>query len=444
MRTNLILSLAMAVAALPSLAEENAVKVDYHGSGWLQGGRVESSYSLPSEGNAYKNNWVGQSGGLLSIHTTIDENWDGSLGLGAVLTQLARGARAQANKWYTFWAPWVDEARLSYTQSMGDDRGLKLTLGSFHYGYNPDIKNFGQYLMHGYVYPGTIVTSLTGPLGVNQTLTGAMGSFKAGAFSDDLIANIETEDKPLYDISFADVVTWKLGAFAEIGAGVNFYRALAANPKATSPGKDCNQDYLGPYAKHGQKNACYILVDSIGTDSLGNNVYRDTVTGSLSGTKLMGRLRVDPKALFGYQDGIFGKNDFVIYTEFAVLGLKNYPIFYDKISRRIPVMVGLNLPGFKYIDWSVEMEYYPSRNSGDNLAAESGSWLPTIDAVDPKRDDWKYSLNISALLGGHAVLMGQIANDDLRLGGNHDDASGKLAMRAPTDWYWTTKIAYFF
>jgi hypothetical protein len=443
MRANLILSLGVALAALPSLAEEGDVKVDYHGAGWLQSGRVEASYALPGEGNAYKNNWVGQSGGLLSIHTAIDANWDGSLGMGAVLVQLARGARAQANKWYTFWAPWVDEARLSYTHPSGEDREFKLTLGSFHYGYNPDIKNFGQYLLHGYVYPGTIVTSLTGPLGVNQNLTGAMGSFKFGAFSDDLIANIETEDKPLYDISFADVATWKLGAFAEIGAGVNFYRALASNPKATSPGKDCNQDLLGPYAKRGQKNACYILVDSVGTDTLGNVVYRDTVTGSLAGTKLMGRLRVDPKAFFGGQ-GVFGKNDFVFYTEVAVLGLKNYPQFYDKIARRIPVMFGLNLPGFKYVDWSVEVEYYPSRISGDNLAAESGSWLPTIDAIDTKRDDWKYSFNASAVLGGHAVLMGQIANDDLRLGGNHDDASGKLAMRTPTDWYWTTKIAYFF
>lgn len=444
MRTNLILSLGLALAALPSLADESAVKVDYHGAGWLQGGRVEASDALPGEGNAYKNNWVGQSGGLLAIHTTIDENWDGSLGLGAVLVQLARGARAQANKWYTFWAPWVDEARLSYTHPMGEDREFKLTLGSYHYGYNPDIKNFGQYLLHGYVYPGTIVTSLTGPLGVNQNLTGAMGSFKLGPISDDLIANIETEDKPLYDISIADIVTWKLGAFAEVGAGVNFYRAIAANSKATSPGKDCNQNLLGPYANRGQKNACYILVDSIATDTLGNVVYRDTVTGSLSGTKLMGRFRVDPKAFFGYQDGIFGKNDFVFYTEFALLGTKDYPLFYDKKSRRIPVMFGLNMPGFKYIDWSVEMEYYPSRNSGDNLAAESGSWLPTIDAVNTKRDDWKYSINVSSVLGGHAVLMGQVANDDLRLGGNHDDASGKLAMRTPKDWYWTTKIAYFF
>lgn len=444
MRNNLILSLGLALAALPAAADEGEPKLDFHGAGWLQGGRVENSFATPGEGNAYDKNWVGQSGGLLTLHTAIDEHWDGTLGLGAAVVQLARGSRLQANKWYPFWVSWLDEARIGFTHPMGTGE-FKLNLGSFHYGYNPDIKNFGQYLMHGYVYPGTIVTSLTGPLGVNQNLSGIMASFKIGPISDDLIANIETEDKPLYDISVADIVTWKLGSLLEVGAGVNFYRVLPANDKATSPGKDCKEAYLGPYASRGQANACFLL-DTVSRDASGNPTRVDTITGSLAGTKVMGRLRVDPKAAFGYESGVFAKDDFVIYGELALLGLKDYPQFYQKKSRRMPVMFGINFPGFNYFKWSFEMEYYGSRISQDNLAAQNGSWIPVIDdaRIDNKRDDWKYSFNASTVLAGNLVLLGQIANDDLRLGGNHDDATGKQALRTPSDWYWTTKIAYFF
>jgi len=281
---------------------------------------------------------------------------------------------------------------------------------------------------------------------VNQNINGIMGTLKAGAFSNDLIANIEADDKPLYDISVADVASFKVGAWLEIGAGVNFYRLLPADSRLTSPGKDCNESNLGPYAARGQPNACFIL-DTLGVDASGTPTRIDTITGSFSGIKLMGRLRVDPKAAFGYREGgSLGKDDFVFYTEFVVLGLKDYPQFYDKISRRIPIMFGLDLPGFNVFNWSIEMEYYGSRNSGDNLAAENGSWIPPIDdkSVNTMRDDWKYSLNASKVFGGHLAFMGQVANDDLRLGGNHDDAAGMQAMRTPSDWYWATKIAYFF
>jgi hypothetical protein len=445
MRTTMIFSLGLALASLTANADEGEVKIDYHGAGWLQGGRVENSFATPGDGNSYDKNWVGQSGGLLAIHTVIDENWDGTLGLGAAVVQLARGARTQANKWYPFWVSWVDEARIGYAHPMGEGNEFKLTIGSFHHGYNPDIKNFGQYLMHGYVYPGTIVTSLSGPLGVNQNLEGIMASFKVGSFSNDLIANIETNDKPLYDISIADVASWKLGSLLEVGAGANFYRLIAANDKVTSPGKDCQEAFLGPYASQGQPNACFLL-DTVSRDAGGNPTRIDTITGSLAGIKLMGRLRLDPKAAFGYKDGIFGKDDFVIYGELALLGWKDYPQFYQKKTRRMPFMFGFNLPGFKYFNLSWEMEYYGSRLSQNNLAAQNGSWIPVIDdsRIDTKRDDWKYSLNASTILGGNLGIFAQLANDNLRLGGNHDDATGKQAMRTPSDWYWTTKIAYFF
>lgn len=439
------LTMAGAATGMDSPKSPEPPKLEVHGAGWLQAGRVEASWDLPDQTNEYRKNWIGQSGGLLSLGSNLDGHWDCGLGIGTVLTQLARGSRGQTGKWYPFWAAWVDEARVGYAHSWSEDLSFKLELGTFHYGYNPDIKNFGQYLMHGYVYPGTLEMSLTGPLGVNQDLTGLMAKVDWRGLSNDFIVNIETQDKPYYDISIADAFTWKMGKGIELGAGINLYRALPANAKATSPGKDCQARDLGiNTGQTNQPNVCYIL-DSVGVDPATGAAIFDTVTGSLSGIKLMGRLRLDPKAWLGMESTGMGKDDWVIYSELAVIGLKNYPLYYDDILRRIPVMAGINLPGFGYFDWSVEVQYYASKFTGDDLGAQNGVWLPTLDrSINAKRDDWKYSVNASRIFRGHIALKGQIANDDLRLGGYHYEPAGKEAMRAPTDWYWAAQLGYFF
>lgn len=437
------ISLALLLVSAPVLADADGLKLDFHGAGWVQTGRVENSFALPGATNAYEKNWLGQSGGLFTIHTAIDENWEGQLGLGTLLAHLARGSRGIAFKWYPFWVSFVDEARLTHTsRPFGESGELKINIGNFHYGYNPDSKNMGQYLMHGYVYPGTIVSNFTGPLGVNQAISGIQAAYKSGGFSNDLNLQIETDDKPLYDLSVSDVVGWRMHPAFEIGAGVNFYRFLPANEKATSPGLDCNENLLGVNAKGATDNPCFIIIKN---DS---GVVIDTVLASLSGIKLMGRFRIDPKAFFGESDGsgLLGKDDLVVYGEAAVLGVKDYPRFYDDIARRIPFMFGINLPGFKLFNWSIEAEYYAAKNSNNNLAARNGSPIPVKEeaAVKNARDDWKWSFNASKVLAGNIAIMGQVANDHLRLGGNHDEDAGFEAMRTPEDWYWTTKIAYFF
>lgn len=443
-------TLAIPAAAGPGLADGSAAPVsgaaetEVHGAGWLQGGRVEASRELPDQTNDYRKNWIGQSGALLSIGTRLDARWDCALGLGTVMTQLARGSRGQAAKWYPFWAAWVDEARVGYTRSRDEALSFHLDMGIFPYGYSPDAKSFGQYLMHGYVYPGNLVMSKTGPLGVDPDLTGILARTRWRGLGNDFIVDIETEDKPFYDISIADAIAWKPAQGVEIGAGINLYRAIPADAKATSPGKDCQARDLGiSTGQTNQPNVCFIL-DSVGTDAAGAAVY-DTVTGSLSGIKLMGRLRLDPKAWFGLRAGPLGKNDLVIYAELAVLGTKDYPVYYDDILRRIPVMAGFNLPLFGWFEASLEIQYYASKYAGDDLGAQNGVWLPTLDrSIDPKRDDWKWSLSASKAFRGHIALMGQIANDDLRLGGYHYEPTGKEAMRTPADWYWTAKLGYFF
>jgi hypothetical protein len=42
------------------------------------------------------------------------------------------------------------------------------------------------------------------------------------------------------------------------------------------------------------------------------------------------------------------------------------------------------------------------------------------------------------------ALAAQVANDHMRIGGNHDTDVGKETTRTGADWYWTSKLAYFF
>jgi hypothetical protein len=163
---------------------------------------------------------------------------------------------------------------------------------------------------------------------------------------------------------------------------------------------------------------------------------------------LMARFSLDPKALFGMGSiggRAFGQGDLVLYGEAALLGVKDFPLVYDDPLRRLPVMLGFNFPAMGFLDYlSLEVEYYASKNSSDNIAAQNGTWIPAVHpAVDNGRDDWKWSAQAAKTFGG-VQLSARVANDHLRLGGSHDVPTGVEAVTTPKDWYWSCKLAYFF
>jgi hypothetical protein len=432
------MSMRMAGIALGALAAafaahaDDEVKLEYHGAGWTQFGRIEKSYTRTSnETNDYNKNWLQNAGGQLGVVAKLDDEWEGGFSMGVVEVHLPRGNRSGANLWYPFWVAYVGEARVTYSRSLNETAKLQVTAGNFGYGYNPDVKNLGAYLMRGYVYPGTLESG-------SGNVFGALARYEQGPFRNDILLKSE-DQKPVYDGSLIDVATWRVRQGLEVGAGVNFYRLFKQNRDLTSPGETC-------YLPYGQ---CAIIDYS---DTAGGQPP-DTLTGSLSGTKLMARFSLDPKALFGLS-GVggrpFGKSDLTLYGEAALLGTKSYPVYFEDAWRRMPVMMGFNLPMLGYLDFlSVEAEYYASRNSSDQVGAAFGSaWVTSNDPDAPyyvDRDDWKWSVNAAKTLFGSLQLSGQVANDHLRLGGTHDIPwVGKEALRTPGDWYWTLKLAYFF
>jgi len=438
MAMNVRIPFLLAVLTLAAVASSFAqdLRLEVHGAGWTQMGKIEESYVGLDQQGANDKNWMQNSGVQIGVTAKADAHWDAGLALGVVGVHLNRGSTEVANFWYPFWVPYVGEARVTYTDSLFNAGKFQLTMGSFGYAYNPDVKNLGGYLMRGYVYPGAIESGF-------GTVFGALARYEQGKFRNDVILKSE-ELRPAYDLSLIDVISYRVIPGLELGAGVNFYRLIPRDPDLTTPGLQCTGSY-------GQ---CSYVVDSSGNlvaSPNSSNPTQDTITGSLAGTKLMARFSADPKALFGFDrlgSLVLGKQDLVLYGEWALLGLKNYPVFYDDPLRRMPVMLGFNLPVFGQLDYlSLEVEYYASKNSSDNSSANfCGGWVPrqNDDSVYG-RDDWKWSVNAAKSLLTNLQFSAQLANDHLRTGGWHNAPnSGSEALRTPKDWYWTCKLAYFF
>jgi hypothetical protein len=450
MRLKPLLPIAALLALAGSITAQDALDVKYKGAAWLQFGRVmHSTDSLVNGGspNNMNGNWIEAAGTSLSSVARFSPHWEGGMGMGLIQGHNARGDVSVANNWYTTWGTFVSEARVTYTNPITERQKLQFNMGFFPFNYSPESKNLGMYLLRGYVYPGSPISGFEarGTTGA-ANIFGAMGSYSIGGFKNDLLVISETENRPYFDLSVADVVTWKPGAAFELGAGVNLYRVMPRKKENNSPGKDC-KNVMSTYSNidGDEKEVCYIL-DTVSVDASGAKV--DTILGSMSGTKLMGRFRVDPKQLLGLGD-TFGKQDLVLYGEVGVLGTTNYRKYYDDIKRRMPVMMGINIPAFGWLDkFAFEAEYYASKNMLDYGKAETSySWVPrTAPDVDNARDDWKWSLYFSKIVQGHLRISGQVANDHLRMFGPPDIGFISYAetLTTPKDWYWMLKTTYFF
>ncbi len=428
----------------PVLAED--FSFDIHGAAWSGAGQIRNSEYSKNSATDYNLNWLQQSGTVLGGHSKIDDHWEANFSIGTAFVHLPRGSRGAANLWYPFWVVFVPDVSIGYDQKDAFISGLEINLhlGKFQDVYNPDTKNLGLYLLHGYVYPNILVSGFGNLSQAPKSITGAKFGQSFGNFKNDFLFFTETDYAPLYDFSVADIFSLNPFPGLEIGGGVNFSRVIQQT------GSSCNPKELGQNARNLKNESCEIFVpDSTGNifklDALGNptDTIREKVVVPRSGIKLMGRLSLDPKAWFGV--GPFGKKDFSIYSELALLGLQNFPVYYTDRSQRIPVMVGINLPTFGLFNLSYEIEYFASKNSSSSFGAESGATVPTLQPeINMQRNDWKYSVNASIVFANSIEFSAVAANDHMRLGGTHNVGNGVETFNTRSGWYWATKIAYFF
>jgi hypothetical protein len=315
----------------------------------------------------------------------------------------------------------------------------KITVGYFPIDYAPESRTFGGYLFKTGAYPGWILSGE-----VDARLAGLMLEARfPKLLSHMLLLTSEMEYNPKYDISLSYIAKAQPVRLFSLSCGVMFDRCIPFDKDLTRPASAKSN------VPHSDKEATGLLI---------RTGYRDPADSSItwyrkSGVKLMARIAFDFKKLFATDR--FGKNDFLLYGEAALLGAKNYPGYYENISERVPVMLGLNIPVFGLLDvFTIEGEYYGSPWKND----ASKQYYPTpytdwnfTDIEDPKavtgdkgeQDNFKWSVYAEKSLW-KLSLFALAASDHMRAPTGGDGVEPPELLHAPDEWYLRAGVRFRF
>jgi hypothetical protein len=335
---------------------------------------------------------------------------------------------------------WVKQAKGEYRFGGFDAETfpLQIDLGVFEYKYNPDVRNLGEYLFRASAYPVFFLNWFDGAFY-------RMAGFKATThpvdwFNFDALLFSELYQFPLQDFSLAGVATFKIGRVGQFGAGIDFNRLFSIDGMHTSPTTGSGSSIT---------NNIYYQ-DSVGADASDNPIYANPKYYTFQSTKVAFRGSFDIKGFFDWP--IFGPEDFKLYGEAAILGLKNYPTqnpgthvtFYANMSQRSPVMVGFDIPTLRILDvLSIELEYLksPFVPSSYNVFSQ-GMPIPYYSSTGSSVQDTKWSFYLKKRLGAFMVVA-QAARDHYQPFST-DIASVERTdvMTGGKDWWWTVKLQY--
>ncbi|MGA2508354.1 MAG: hypothetical protein ABSF80_12865 [Chitinispirillaceae bacterium] len=460
---NLVASLVVSFSlfqAASVAADSTDTKIEFGGMAAIENGQfVKSNYagsSIPYQP------WINDEYARISLRATLSEH------LQLIIAPEIRvwfdnyNWTAMTNDAFQF--PWVShtDASLANAQgilSYGDKEHIsfEFAAGIMPYKYDLEAKNLGEYLFRSETHPAYIVTSFDNAY---ATLTGfRLSSTMFNKLSMDLFLTTETMFLPTLDWSISFLAGYKPFPCLDIGAGIMLDRLLGVDSLKDRPIAQANG---------------YVT-------SAGDSGYF-----SFGGTKVMARVCFDPKEalkniLPSSVSNMFGKEDWKIYGEAAILGIKNiaaskHPLdgagqpiltswivdssknYYSDITQRIPVMFGFNIPAFKLLDFlSVELEWfgwpYPQGcGNVDNFSIEYPIPPPVQDASDPllytEHDNWKYSFNFKKTIVKGFSIIGQVARDHT----HYDVSYAKYlyntglcteAFSQKNEWGWWCKLLYY-
>lgn len=327
-----------------------------------------------------------------------------------------------------------------------DQPFLSISLGYFKYKYNPHVRSLGEYMFRGGTYKPYIYNVFDHAY---ERLLGARvnSTLFDGLWQQDLIINSHTHYFPRDDYSLSYITSVNLFKGLAIGAGINFDRLWPVDKKITTPEYPANMYVTGAHT-----------YDSITpfNDTITVTTYDDTSYYSFKGVKLMGRISFDPKILFP-DVSIFGPEDLVIYSEAAIIGVKNiinddvdtsilkHP--YEDITQRIPFMVGFNIPTFNVLDFlSVEIQHWETPFANEFYRVRR-NFIPqhyNASGWDPRpnvKTKWSIFLQKS-FLDQFAVIVAFARDNtfDLDETDYEPNVDFEETYRYWDDWYWRVKL----
>ncbi|MBD3345840.1 MAG: hypothetical protein GF401_12325 [Chitinivibrionales bacterium] len=419
----------------------------------IEGGRIiRGEDELYIEENA-NGQWIQRTSAMVLQEVMIGDHLKLKIGVGGQFWYSFPELDGMPQTLYTKFRAFIPTATGIYT--FGPEMApFSLQFGSFSVKYNKEAKNLGEYLLRSNCYPGIVQTGGWDMIGGdffsdrhNEALIGpryfAQGVQLTSHLLDStlqqsVLLHMERDFPPMYDLSLSYIGAYQPIPFVDVGLGATLNHILPADGEKTTPEnkssryKDdmwVDENYpVAPLGVTGEDSARYV-------DSMSQGIENYT----FKGIKTMARITLDPKYFITW-DG-FGEEDLKVYAEASVLGIKDYPLFYDKILQRIPLMFGINLPTLKVLDvLAFEAEYYPLRyeesyyqvyqeqlpvwdmRGGHPDSLNSESYYSKL-GTDPQyktfaeqyeSDDWKWSVYASKHFGNHFSLFGQIANDHIR------------------------------
>jgi len=503
------------------------IDVKLHSRVWYDLGVIgkQSDTITTGQDNNFNGSFITNVGAQFTFKAAISEHLAGAMGIGVFQpaspqAKPVNGSTASASfhKAKIGFQPYVTQAKLAYFLGGKDSPLLKIEIGQFPYHYNKDNRNLGNYLFRGPVYPGFLTSGfhhITNEPTIANT-TGLLVGTNLGNFHFDMIFKSETDIRPIFDWSLGAVASYNFGNVLEIGAGVNFYRIIASRSGNTDlTDESITKDIRGDPFEFKIKDPWQRLFISLDytdtemdstqlaewvatgifpdgstvdptlfdTQELKNNTDKATTTVrvlsldttflTFRGTKVMGRFSFDAKPLLGIEGG----NDYKLYSEITLIGVKDYGAAYDNKAERMPIMFGINLPTFGFLDvFNIEVEWYGAKFRNDtykmagnispsplpmsghpaeyNLYPDADGFIATrSDSVsfadyDPQNitsDDIKWSVFLSKTIRNHIDISFQIANDHYRPSEYFPElTSYATPFTEISDWYTAARIGYHF
>lgn len=444
-----------------------------------------------------KAEWIDHFGVSLTQTITWDGRFQVSGGLGGIFQfrkpEVVNGGFPGSQRKAFFIGPSVAEA--AYLFGNPEAPRFRLGLGMFPYKYNAEAVNLGEYLFRSVPYPSVVMTggyALVG--GAAAYMQGVKGEWRGGNLRLDLMLTTETALAPLYDGSLAAVGAWTLGdGLLELGAGVNFKRLLQVYPERTARRNKANGYFFrdgkpesANFNLHANRRTFWQTrlesaanaADSARFAALvaHNDSLADFVEGmdqmpasarpalqyySAAGTLVMARATLDlKKALPFLASAVAGREGLKVFAEAALLGWKDYPVFYEDKRKRLPVMAGVNLPTFGLLDLlCLQAEYFDSPYLNNTWPIGSdGNNIPFVpepsDGIVSRReyydvagaDNLKWSALLRKQVHANVAFSAQVASDHLRIADASSYYGPQLNPNEVTlrksDWYWMLQLAW--
>ena len=411
-------------------------KIKISGFGYYMFGQIVSGIygdKWESSTSTFGHLWVNTSLLHLNLESNATDWFTARLGLESYVTFPLQGSNAMdKSSYFRTYKSYLAEA--SGTMHWDFDNSvfssLKVKTGMLPYTINPEVKTLGNYLYRSTIHPVSIHNKVDYPW---ADLLG--GVAEAGFFENKVMIEAMLSSEftyvPFFDFTPAFGLYYKPNEIIDVGGAIAFNHALQAN--------------------------CALMADSIGK--------------AWQGTKIDARAIFDPKPLFGGMD-FLGKEELKIYTEVALLGLKDTlevdtsnlatlrskdttalkDFVFPKYTalNRMPFMIGINLPTWKILDLlAVELEWFYSPYANHWLGLFDGQ---KAEAVQPSsldqwdnyvnKDNFKWAIHIRKSIGKFEARGLFSSDHTIYTLNNPGNGNFEQTMKRPGDWQWMIQLRY--